>query len=176
MAEAPEQRGRSERDPKADRGGGKRPAAGDSGSAEMLRLIVEEVDGARDILQLVRQLEPALPIRSFKDLRRLTKDGGAIQFRSVEIDLDFYEGFMPDYAFPIEDLRGLVARVAQLIRMLPPDLGKDPNDPENMRRMMKQSPTFGPALVNPVTRGAMIGVPAPSAPGARSVPNPEKPC
>jgi hypothetical protein len=174
MADTPEQRGQSGREQRGERAA-KRTAAGDNGQDDVLRLIIEEIDGARDVLQLVRQLEPALPIRSFKDLRQAANDQGQIRFRDVQIDLDFFEGMMPEYVFPIEDVRGLVARVAQLVRLIPPHMGRDPTSQENMRRMLKQLPALGPGLANTFTRGALKGVPAPSAAGGLMRPGVEKP-
>lgn len=105
---------------------------------EVLRLIVEEVDAARDTYELVSQLEHALPIRSFEDLRKAAGEKGELRFRGTTFNVAEVEGLLPPWAFPVEDLRALVERVAHAVRLTPPDFAVDRTNPDFVSRQMRR--------------------------------------
>jgi hypothetical protein len=115
--------------------GGNTLARQDYSEAELLKLVVEEFDEARDAFQLASQLAPHLPIRSLEELVKATE--GKLQFRDVVFDPASFETQIPEMAFPIVDLPGLVQRVGYLIRIVPPHLAVDPNSESGVRRRLK---------------------------------------
>lgn len=133
---------------------------------QTLRLIIEESDAARDILQLVEQLAHALPIHSFDELRKACGPAGIIRFRGSEFHISQFDGLLPTFVFPIADERGLVERLGQLIRMVPPHIGQDPSDEETARRLMRQSFTFGAGKRSTV--GTAIHLPAGAVPAVQT--------
>ncbi len=119
---------------------------------ELLQLIVEEVDAARDILQLAEQLAPLLPIKSFDDLVR-AEEKGRMRFRDTPFDIESLRAHIPAIAFPIEDARGLVERLGYLVQIVPEHLGVDTTSREGMRRQMRRSGMLAPGLGMVASRG-----------------------
>lgn len=134
---------------------------------EILHLIIDEIDQAQDILQLVRQLEGVLPIRSFKDLYKACDEEGKMVFRDTRFDLAIFEGEIPNIAFPIEDMRTLINRVGYLVRLVPPELGADPTKPENVKRRLQRQPLMGIDRFSSrnLVGGAIVGWGGPSTVG-----------
>lgn len=129
---------------------------------DVLSLIMNEVDEAREAHELVKQLEPALPIKSFDDIKKACGDKGTITFRGTAFKVGIFEEIMPKIAFPIEDTRTLVERVVQLIRMVPKFIANDPKNIENAKRHMRRLAMTLGALPNglpamsPFTGGALF--------------------
>jgi hypothetical protein len=107
------------------------------------RLIIDEIDQARDVLQLVTQLERALPLKSAADLRKVADEKGHVQFRDGVFDIAEILEVIPDMAFPIEDVRSLVERVALLVSVVPEHLGVDINSPDRVKRRMRRQLVSG---------------------------------
>lgn len=113
------------------------------GTQELYRLIVEEVDQARDTFELVSQLHQGLPIMTFADIRRALGGRETVTFRGHEFSLDPIEERLPEVALGINDLPTLVRRVATLVRMIPDSVGVDPSDPATARRALRRMEAFG---------------------------------
>jgi hypothetical protein len=138
------------------------PRATASQQDELLRLVIEQVDDARDLLQLAEQLAPLLPIKSFDDLLR-GGEKGRMRFRDTPFDVSTLRPYVPVIAFPIEDLRGLVERLGYLVRLVPEHMGVDISTPEGMRRQMRRSATLIPGLDLGARRGFTAIVREPAA-------------
>ena len=138
------------------------------------RLIIDEIDQARDILQLVTQLERALPLKSVADLRKVANEKGQVHFRDATFDIAEILEVIPDIAFPIEDVRALIERVAMLVSIVPDHLGVDINNPERVKRRLRRQLLSGmqgvPLRASPGPGGALVG----GGPG-RLDPPPERP-
>ena len=112
---------------------------------ELLKLIVDEVDEARDILRLAEQLAPLLPIKSFDDLAR-AGERGQMRFRDTPFDVETLRPYVPAIAFPVEDARALVQRLAYLVRIVPEHLGVDVTSEEGARRQMRRAGMLAPGV------------------------------
>ncbi len=133
--------------------------------ADLYRLIVEEVDEARETLELVGQLREGLPIKSFEDLRAASREG-TLELRGERHPVDQFEDYLPAFVFPIDDLPTLVSRVALFLKAVPDSFGRD--DPRrakgDLRRLgMLGLPNGWPnnaalAGVGPPTRGSTASV------------------
>jgi hypothetical protein len=137
---------------------------------DLLRLVVEEIDQARDVYELAQQLAPYLPIKSFDMLVRAVGKR-PLRFRDTEFDLESLHGQLPGVAFPVEDLAGLVEKLGHLIRLVPPSLGVDMSTPSGVRRQMKSSAQLAPGLGVPATRG-LIAIARSAGPGGQGSPSP----
>ena len=127
---------------------------------DLLKLIVEEVDEARDIYRLAEQLAPLLPIRSFDDLVKAA-DGRPMQFRDAKFDVESLREYIPRIAFPVQDLRGLIERLGHIVRLAPPHLGVDVSTPDGARRQSRYSGMLGPGLESSQGRRMEIGTTIP---------------
>lgn len=105
---------------------------------ELMRLVIDEVDQARDIYQLVEQLAGFLPIRSMDELAKATA-GKQLRFRNADFDVDSLAGHIPSILFPVDDVQGLVERVGHIVRLAPPALGVDLESPDGVRRRLRHS-------------------------------------
>ncbi len=115
------------------------------GQAELLRLIVEEVDEAHDILTLAEQLHPLLPVKSFNELVR--KAGGKpMRFRDTEFDLETLRSHLPNLLFPVEDTKALVERIGHIVRALPDGFGVDAHSEGGERRRLRARGQLGPGV------------------------------
>lgn len=103
-----------------------------SPDAEFMRLIVEEVDEARETMELVSQLAPRLPIKSAKEL----VGEGVIRFRGEDYDVKNFAAMVPAFVFPIDSKEKLVQLAAMAARMAPPQVEFDHDDPETAKRLM----------------------------------------
>jgi hypothetical protein len=84
--------------------------------AELDALVVEQFPAVRLTRDLVRQLAQLLPIRSADELRRALEDTPLV-VDNEKVDLGDTLEVLPEEAFPIEDLRGLVGKVAAAVRI-----------------------------------------------------------
>lgn len=112
---------------------------------ELMKLIIEELDDARDLYELAQQLLPHLPIRSFDELAKVN-DGRPMRFRDATFDVESLRPHIPGVVFPIMDAAGLVERLGHIIRMTPPDLGVDLSTEAGMRRQMRRGGAIAPGL------------------------------
>ncbi|WP_369069566.1 hypothetical protein [Kineococcus terrestris] len=99
-------------------------------------LVISEVDDARDIYELAQQLEQFMPIESFDRLAEATRDR-RLRFRDTEFDVESLRGLLPSIAFPVADLRSMVARLGELVRGVPPTLGVDLDSESGVARMRR---------------------------------------
>lgn len=113
--------------------------------AELCRLIIEEVDQARDVYDLTLQLAPLLPIGSFEELVK-AQEGRPMRFRDVEFDVESLAGYIPNVVFPVQDLRGLVERLGHLIRLVPDFLGVDTASEAGARRQLRSAGSIAPGI------------------------------
>jgi hypothetical protein len=127
----------------ADRKEGGAMAERKEDTQELYRLVVEEVDQARDTFELVSQLQRGLPIMTFDDIRRVLGGRETVTFRGHEFSLDAIEAQLPEVALGINDLPALVRRVATLVRMVPDSIGLDPSDPATAKRALRRMEAFG---------------------------------
>jgi hypothetical protein len=112
---------------------------------DLLKLIIEEVDEARDIHALAVQLLPHLPIRSFDELVKATA-GKEMRFRDMAFDVESLRDHIPSIAFPVQDAAGLVERLGHIVRVAPPHLGVDVTTPAGARRQMRFMGVVSPGL------------------------------
>ena len=101
-------------------------------------MIVQEVDEARETYEVVMQLMKAFPIGSFKDIQKVFGDKGTITFRGNPFEVDMFEGKIPDFIFPINDIRSLIELVYMLVRAARPTISYDMKIPENAKRHVKR--------------------------------------
>lgn len=106
---------------------------------ELLRYIVEEVDAARDTLELVQQFAGALPIRSYDEAIRAMGSEGVVRFRGARFDPRAFEHLVPSVVFPIETVQQLVSLAAQMVERIPSTVGNDLSNPETARRLMRRA-------------------------------------
>jgi hypothetical protein len=129
-----------------NRKGGSALAREQVSDQELMRLVIEEVDQARDIYQLAQQLAPFLPIRSVDELIKATGEK-EFRFRDSDFVIDEAVGAnLPRIIFPVEDVSSLVERLGHVVRMVPPALGVDLESPEGIRRRLRFAAALGPNL------------------------------
>lgn len=136
------------------------------GRNDILKLIVEEVDEARETYELVMQLKAGLPIRSFDDIRKSCADHKTIKFRGNVFDLDTFEDRMPSFIFPIDDIRKLIELVYVAVESAPRTIEYDMEVPENAKRRIRRQqlqsliPTgvIGPARLGKGGAGLFGGI------------------
>uniref|UniRef100_Q01Z12 Uncharacterized protein n=1 Tax=Solibacter usitatus (strain Ellin6076) TaxID=234267 RepID=Q01Z12_SOLUE len=106
--------------------------------AALLQMIVDEVDAARDTLELVSQLQRELPLRRFDDVRRALGPEGLLHFRGQKYPVGWFENAVPSVLFPIEDVRALVERMANVVRLIPDHVGASPDTAYGLERAQKR--------------------------------------
>lgn len=104
-------------------------------NAEILRMIVEEIEPAREVYQLFMQLRNALPIKNFKDLEKAADHEGKLHFRDTAVGFRFFESYIPNFIFPIEDEKALIERLGQFVKIFPQEIGYDRSNGEYIKRM-----------------------------------------
>lgn len=114
----------------------KTPKESQENDLELLQLIVNEVDTARDTLDIVNQLRRELPIRRFDDIRRAVGSEGIIRFRGQTYPISWFEDMLPSIVYPIEDLRVLVERTSHIVRLIPDHVAGSPDSPQGTRRYL----------------------------------------
>lgn len=121
-------------------------------------LVIEEVDDARDIYDFARQLEPLMPIESFDALVEATRER-RLRFRDTEFDVESLHGMLPSIVFPVRDIGGLVARVGEIVRRVPPALGVDLDSESGAARVRRARGELTPGLPY-ASRNAVAAAPA----------------
>lgn len=114
-----------------------KPQSTATASPELLKVIIEEVDEAREVLELAQQLAPALPLRSFEDVHKAV-DKGKIIFRGNEFNVRAFTALVPTLFFPIDDLQKLVALLYETVRLAPTTVAYNPNDPSHAARRLRR--------------------------------------
>jgi len=128
---------------------------------ELLRLVVAEVDQARDALELVEQVADLVPINSYEELVEGVGNDGLIRFRGARFDLRAFEAMVPAVVFPVISLQQLVSLAAHVAALIPGTVGSALDDPERARLLMRRvslrsaTPTgrIGPTLSGARYRG-----------------------
>jgi hypothetical protein len=129
-------------------------------SRELLKLIVEEVDEAREVYEVAGQLAPALPIRSFDEIIKHMGERGSIKFRGNELEISQFAAMVPATFFPIEDKQTLVALVYQAVKLAPRTHQYSDSDPANAQRRLRRLGLLGlpTGLLGPIPGPALIGL------------------
>jgi hypothetical protein len=129
-------------------------------SRDLLRLIVDEVDEAREVYEVSEQLAGALPIRSFDDIAKAVGAEGSITFRGNVLDIRQFAALVPATLFPIEDPQTLVALVYQAVKMAPRTIQYAESDPHSAQRRLRRLGLFGmpSGLLGPVPGPSVIGL------------------
>lgn len=113
-----------------------------SKNEDLRDLVIDQVDDARDLLELAQQLEQYLPIESFKHLDAQVGDR-SLQFRDSDFDLRSLGHLIPPIAFPVMSLSGLVERLGEVMRLVPPHLGVDVESEKGARRVLRSQGPLG---------------------------------
>lgn len=117
---------------------------------ELALCILNEVDEAREVFRIGRQLVGIMPIKGFDQLRKL----GAIEFRGYKYGMAQFADLIPKTVFPIEDAQKLVLLLQQAVRIAPPPSAEDMEDDEMSARLLRRM-SIG------MTSGGRIGPPSP---------------
>ncbi len=113
-----------------------------SKNEDLRDLVIDQIDDARDLLELARQLEKYLPIESFKHLDAQVGDR-SLRFRDSDFDLRSLGHLVPPIAFPVTSLSGLVERLGEVMRLVPPHLGVDVESENGARRVLRSQGPLG---------------------------------
>jgi len=144
-----------------------------------MQLVIDEVDQARDIYQIVEQLAGFLPIRSMDELIKAVA-GKQLRFRNADFDVDSLAGHIPAILFPVDDIRGLVERVGHIVRMAPPALGVDLESPDGIRRRLRYTSSLADNLgliqTNNVVASPIVPgmIPTDTTPGSTGIERPDR--
>jgi hypothetical protein len=144
-------------------------------SSELMKAIIDEVDEAREVLELAQQLAPALPLRSFEDLHKAVGQQGKIIFRGNAFNVRAFEALVPSLFFPIDDLPKLIALLYETVRLAPTTVTYSDKDPEHAKRRLRRLGIVG--MLGKIGQlGFPSGVPARSAASTTTTeqPLPEK--
>ena len=112
-------------------------------TAEMLKLIVEEVDEAREVQELVEQFHHALPLRSFDDAIKAVGQRGMIKFRGNAFDIRQFGALVPAILFPIDDAQKLVTLLYEVVRRAPKTIQYNETDPAAAKRHLRRLGILG---------------------------------
>lgn len=100
---------------------------------ELLTAIVNEVDEAHDVFELAKQLEHALPLRSFDDVVKAAGPRGTINFRGSPHTVANFVEAVPEVLFPIDSVPKLVTLLAATVRLAPVNLHRADEDSARVR-------------------------------------------
>ncbi len=138
--------------------------ASDKSSRDLRDLVIDEVDDARDIYDLARQLAEYLPIESFEALVKAT-EGRMLKFRDAEFDVVSLEGLVPSIVFPVLSERALVERLGEMVRVAPAHLGVDIDSEGGARRLLRARGQIAPGIGLPSRQAtATLAMRAPTEP------------
>jgi len=113
---------------------------------DLHKIVIQEVDTAREVFQLAQQLAPALPIRSFADVLKALGPEAVFRFRGHEIPAAIFAQRIPAYLFPIDSLGKLVVILHEAVRRAPRSLTYPPLDPTHARIELHRKSVLGVAL------------------------------
>jgi hypothetical protein len=113
------------------------PAKGEPHDNEkLMAAVVEEVDEAREVYELARQLAPALPLRSFEDVAKAVGPEGMITFRGNQRPVQNFADYVPGVLFPIDTVQKLVMLLYETVRLAPAWVKHNENDPKHAKRKL----------------------------------------
>lgn len=115
----------------------------ETGDHELLAAIVDEVDEARDVFELAKQLAPALPLRSFEDVIKAVGPKGTISFRGSPYTVANFNAVVPEVLFPIDSLPKLVTLLAATVRLAPTQLRHSKHDESSARVRLRRLGILG---------------------------------
>jgi hypothetical protein len=122
---------------------------------ELLALIVEEVDPAREVLELASQLVHALPLRSFEDVVKAAGGSGSLRFRGRSVGVHGFVEAVPEIIFPIDTEQKLVTLLYETVRRAPPWFRSESDTGAASRRLRRLG-------ILGVQQGVLGQVPGPS--------------
>jgi hypothetical protein len=141
----------------------------DAADQELLAAIVDEVDEARDVFELAKQLTHALPLRSFEDVVKATGPKGTINFRGKPYTITNFTDMVPEVLFPIDSLTKLVTLLAATVRLAPAHLRLSWHDESSARVRLRRLGILG------VQGIGVMGKPRRAAKAPPPPPPPQKP-
>lgn len=110
---------------------------------DLLRLVVEEVDEAREVRELAQQLIHALPLRSFDDVVGAAGTKGIIKFRGHEFHVGKFRPLVPSLLFPIDTPQKLIALLYETVRLAPGTIRYNSTDPQTAKRQIRRLGLIG---------------------------------
>jgi hypothetical protein len=120
---------------------------------ELLAIVLEEVDEAREVLELAQQLVHALPLKSFEDVIRALGTDGMIKFRGNPRPARNFAEYVPGILFPIDSTQKLVTILYETVRLAPPFIKYNERDPNYAKRKLRRMGILG-------LRQGMLGRPS----------------
>jgi hypothetical protein len=118
----------------------KRQSPSDS---DLLKLVVEEVDEAREVYELAQQLLHALPLGSFNDIAAAVGNKGVITFRGHQFDVGTFRTLVPTLLFPIDSTQKLITLLNEAVRLAPASLRYNQKDPATAKRRARRLGLLG---------------------------------
>jgi hypothetical protein len=103
---------------------------------KLMAAVVEEVDEAREVYELARQLAHALPLETFKDVTKAVGADGMITFRSNPRPVRNFADYVPGVLFPIDTVQKLVALLYETVRLAPAWIRYNEDDPKHAKRKL----------------------------------------
>jgi hypothetical protein len=110
---------------------------------DLLAVVVEEVDEAREVLELAQQLVHALPLRSFEDVVKAVGTKGTINFRGSPRPVQNFAEHVPGILFPIDSVQKLVTLLYETVRLAPAWIKYNDNDPAYAKRKLRRMGILG---------------------------------
>jgi hypothetical protein len=110
---------------------------------ELVAIVVEEVDEAREVLELARQLVHALPLHTFEDVVKAVGPKGTISFRGRHSAVANFAGVVPGVLFPIDSVHKLVTLLYETVRLAPPSITYSDSDPAHAKRKLRRLGLLG---------------------------------
>jgi hypothetical protein len=112
-------------------------------SDDLLKIIVNEVDEAREVLELAQQFAHAIPLRSFKDVVKALGDRGVIAFRGREFQVGPFGAHVPSFLFPIDSVKKLVTVLYEAVRRAPKHIRYSDKDPRYAKISLYRNTVLG---------------------------------
>lgn len=105
--------------------------------------VVEQVDEAREVYELARQLAHALPLRSFEDVKQAVGPDGMITFRGNRRPVQNFAEYVPGVLFPIDTVQKLVTLLYETVRLAPAWVKYNEDDPKYAKRKLLRMGILG---------------------------------
>lgn len=109
----------------------------------LLAVIVEEVDEAREVLELAQQLVHALPLQSFEDVVKAVGPKREITFRGNPSTVANFAQLVPDILFPINTVEKLITLLYETVRLAPRRIRYSDDDPRHAKRKLRRLGILG---------------------------------
>ena len=110
---------------------------------ELLKLVVEEVDEAREVHELARQLLHAIPLQSFEDIVKAVGPKGTITFRGNPSTVQNFAAVVPGVLFPIDSVQKLLTLLYETVRLAPPWVRYRDDDVDHAKRKLRRLGILG---------------------------------